>query len=152
MSIFLTSHFYLLLNWKIPKLAYEVKGAWTAKKLKNFNQANLKTFADDTINVAQMMISLIRLKTFQEKEDILVNSIFSFSFNVFKSLLFQGYLTLYHTIPTFNDPQGVGPFENIVEKENAGNQHFLLLPQSFLLFPKQISIFKLLLFSCLPML
>ena len=30
-------------------------------------------------------------------------------------------------------------FENIVGKgENAGNQHFLLLPQCFLLFPKQI--------------
>ena len=26
LSIFLTSYFYLLLNWKSPKLAYEVKG------------------------------------------------------------------------------------------------------------------------------
>ena len=34
------------------------------------------------------------------------------------------------------------PFENIVGKgENAGNQHFLLFQQSFLSFPKQISIF-----------
>ena len=34
------------------------------------------------------------------------------------------------------------PFENIVGKgENAGNQHFLLFPQCFLSFPKQISIF-----------
>ena len=34
-------------------------------------------------------------------------------------------------------------FENIVAKgENAGNQHILLLPQSFLPFPKQISIFQ----------
>ena len=33
-------------------------------------------------------------------------------------------------------------FENIVEKgENAGNQHFLLFPQCFLPFSKQISIF-----------
>ena len=38
-------------------------------------------------------------------------------------------LTVYHTIPTFNDPK-VEPFENIVGKgENAGNQHFLLFPQ-----------------------
>ena len=35
-------------------------------------------------------------------------------------------------------------FENIVGKgENAGNQHFLLFPQCFLPFPKQISIFQL---------
>ena len=34
-------------------------------------------------------------------------------------------------------------FENIVGKEeNAGNKHFLLFPQCFLLFPKQISIFE----------
>ena len=35
------------------------------------------------------------------------------------------------------------PFENIVEKEeNAGNWHFLLFPQCFLPFPKQIPIFQ----------
>ena len=46
-------------------------------------------------------------------------------------------LTLYHTIPTFND-LGEKLFENIVGKgENAGNQHFLFFPQCFLLFPKQ---------------
>ena len=34
------------------------------------------------------------------------------------------------------------PFENIVRTgEDAGNQHFLLFPQCFLPFPKQISIF-----------
>ena len=34
------------------------------------------------------------------------------------------------------------PFGNIVQKgENAGNQHFLLFPQCFLPFLKQISIF-----------
>ena len=33
-------------------------------------------------------------------------------------------------------------FENIVgQGENAGNQHFLLFLQGFLLFPKQFSIF-----------
>ena len=46
-------------------------------------------------------------------------------------------LTLYHTIPTFV----IEAFENIVGKgENAGNQHFLLFPQCFLPFLKQISI------------
>ena len=35
------------------------------------------------------------------------------------------------------------PFENIVGKgENAGNWHFLLFPQCFLTFPKQISVFQ----------
>ena len=51
-------------------------------------------------------------------------------------------LTLYQTIPTFN--------ENIVEKgENAGNQHFLLFPQCFLSFQKQISVFQSHLFCSL---
>ena len=35
-------------------------------------------------------------------------------------------ITLFHTIPSFDDPKKE-PFENIVGKEeNAGNQHFLL--------------------------
>ena len=45
------------------------------------------------------------------------------------------------------------PFENIAgEGENAGNQHFLLFPQCFLPFPKQISIFRSHLFCRLQML
>ena len=37
-------------------------------------------------------------------------------------------ITLYHTIPTFNDLKK-NPLENIMGKgENAGNQHFLLFP------------------------
>ena len=47
-------------------------------------------------------------------------------------------LTIYNTIPTFNDPEEKA-FENIVGKEeNAGNQHFLLFPQCFLSHPEQI--------------
>ena len=47
-----------------------------------------------------------------------------------KILLAIIFLTLYLTMTTF---WGKSPFENIVEKgENAGNQHFLLFPQSFL--------------------
>ena len=42
------------------------------------------------------------------------------------------------------------PFENTVGKgENAGDQHFLLFPQCFLPFPKEISIFQSHLFCCL---
>ena len=45
------------------------------------------------------------------------------------------------------------PFENIVRKrENAGNQHFLLFPQCFLSFQKQISIIQSHWISCLQML
>ena len=42
------------------------------------------------------------------------------------------YFTLHHVVPCFNDMEKE-PFENIVGKgENAGNQHFLHFPQSFL--------------------
>ena len=52
-----------------------------------------------------------------------------------------GGLTLYYTIPTFNDPEKERPFENIVGKgENAGNQHFPLFPKYFLPIPKRISV------------
>ena len=44
-------------------------------------------------------------------------------------------------------------FKNIVRKgENAGNQHFVLFPQSFLPFPKKISLFESHLFCRLQML
>ena len=45
-------------------------------------------------------------------------------------------LTLYHTIPTFNDPKEEGfVWENTVGKEeNTGDHHFLLSPQCFLLY------------------
>ena len=57
-------------------------------------------------------------------------------------------LTLYHTIPTFNDPLKESlkkkKKKNIVGKgENAGNQHFLPFPQCFLAIPKRISVFNL---------
>ena len=44
-------------------------------------------------------------------------------------------------------------FENIVGKgENAGNQHLLLFPQCFLLFPTRISMFESELFCCIQIL
>ena len=50
---------------------------------------------------------LIGLKTLWEKETMLVKSIFSFSLNVFKMFFFfySGSLTLYHRIPTVNNPE-----------------------------------------------
>ena len=51
----------------------------------------------------------------------------------------EDHLTLYHTIPTFNDKR---PFENIAGKgENAGNQRFLLFPQCFQHYQRQKSSF-----------
>ena len=62
-------------------------------------------------------------------------------------------LTLYQTIPTFNDLGQKKPFEKIVRKgENVGNQHFLLFLQCFLPFSKQISNFHSHLFCRLHML
>ena len=55
--------------------------------------------------------------------------------------------------PYFKRPLGKKPFENIVEKgEYAGKQHFLLFPQCFPSFSKQISDFGLNLFCLLQML
>ena len=62
-------------------------------------------------------------------------------------------LNLYHTIPTFNHPQQRRLLKTLCEKrENAGNQHLLLFPQSFPPFPKQISSFQPHLICCLQML
>ena len=61
-------------------------------------------------------------------------------------------LTLYHSIPAFNNPTKK-TLENIVGKgENAGNQHFLLIPQCFLPTRKQILFSQLHLFCRLQLL
>ena len=61
-------------------------------------------------------------------------------------------LSLNHTIPTLFTLRKK-PQENIVKKgENAGTQHFLLFPECFLSFLKQILIFKPQLICCLQML
>ena len=53
------------------------------------------------------------------------------------SALINAQITLYYTIPTFNDPDKEA-FKNIVGKgENAGNQHFLLFPQCFQAYQRQ---------------
>ena len=85
-------------------------------------------------------------KTLWKKEKLLVMSNFSFSPSVFKRLvlqtcknqgLFGKGLTLYHAVTTFN---------------NLQKQHFLLFPQCFLPFSKQVSIFQSHLFCGLQML
>ena len=60
------------------------------------------------------------------------------------SILYQFFslslnLSIYHTIPTLKKNAS----ENTVEKEeNAGNQHFLLFPQCFLVYHKEKMSFK----------
>ena len=50
--------------------------------------------------------------------------------------------TLYYTMSTFDALEEKKPFENIVEKEeNAGYQHFLLFPQCFLSWERQLKCF-----------
>ena len=57
-------------------------------------------------------------------------------------ILYRRYNLLFTTQSRLITPLEKKAFENIVEKgENAGNQHFLLFPQCFLLFPTQISVF-----------
>ena len=86
-----------------------------------------------------------RLKTLLEKEKFLITSSFSSSLIVFKRLILQTHknqglfgkglidvLTLHCTMTSFDNPLGRTLLKNIVGKgENAGNQHFLLLPQFF---------------------
>ena len=52
-------------------------------------------------------------------------------------------LTLYDTIPTFNNLEKKKPFESIERKgENVGNQHFLLFPLSFLPYQRKTAPFE----------
>ena len=51
-------------------------------------------------------------------------------------------LTLDHKIPTFNDHEKERFWKTPWEKENAGNQHFFLSPQCFLLFQGENSSFQ----------
>ena len=62
-----------------------------------------------------------------------------FNLDQSKILSSGNWLTLYHTIPTFNDPEEKKkPSKKIVEKgENAGNKHFLLFPQCFQPYPSK---------------
>ena len=68
-----------------------------------------------------------------------------FKTNKMSQVLGKGSLTLYQTIPTFNDPKEEGLGKHSGKRENAGNQHFLLFPQCFQLDHKE----KLSFWQCL---
>ena len=68
---------------------------WHLNSLPNdkiLDQFKFKAFSDNKINAAEMIISLTdRVENIVGKgENLVVTSIFSFSYNVFKSLLLQG--------------------------------------------------------------
>ena len=75
----------------------------------------LKGFADDKLNISKMMISLFdrieNTKTHWGKEKMLVTSVFPtvfskvFFFLVVKFGMCGNELTVYHTIPTLNNPE-----------------------------------------------
>ena len=89
-----------------------------------------KAFADNKIKAKLMIFVPIGLKTFWEKEKMLVTSIFSFSRNVFQRF----FVTQGHGSPDCVVKSYITltekAFGNIVE--NAGNQDFFLFPQCFL--------------------
>ena len=86
-------------------------------------------------------ISSISQDAFYLKYQVQVSS---FTFVTFNSLPHN---------PDFKQPQEKRTFENIVGKrEDAGDQHFLLFLQCFLLIPKHISSFQQHLFCYLQLL
>ena len=64
--------------------------------------------------------------------DAIKQGLNSFKSKMTKDMKCTFHLTLYHTIPTFNDPKEEGTGKHWGGKgENAGNQHFLLFPSMF---------------------
>ena len=129
---------------------------------KNLDMTKLKAFADDKLNIAETMISLFSSKENSGKRKKCLLPAFSpfptvfskvFFFRVVKSQDCVVKSLLYTTQSQLLTTPYRRPFETIVGKgENVGDQHFLLFPQCFLLFPNQISIFQLHSFCCLQML
>ena len=78
----------ILREFKFTKVCYRINAIPNKKNLK---QSRLKTFAHDNIKITQKLKFVLgRVEKLWEKEKMLVTSIFSFSHNVFKSLLLQG--------------------------------------------------------------
>ena len=66
--------------------------------------------------------------------------------------LSKGALTLYHTIPTFNDPEKKAFWNHCMKRRKCLVPAFSSFPRMFSTFPKQISFFQSHLFCCLQML
>ena len=104
--------------------------------------AKLREFSDDKMNVGLEMMSVYDSEEILgEQEKMPVTNIFYFSHHVVKSFLHQDCLTLNHKILSFNDHEEGGPWKKWEKETNAGNQHFVLLLQSFLPFQRQQSSF-----------
>ena len=59
LSIFSTTYLYLLLNWKSPKLAYEVKGQYRVCNIGNITQNNKSSFVTRRCSDAMKCMSII---------------------------------------------------------------------------------------------
>ena len=92
--MYITHYFQYLLSCNNPI----IKKHWCRKRDNLFNclpdnkilaLTKLKVFADDKFNVAEEMNAVFDSKDIVEKEKmLLVTSVFSFTHNLFKSLLF----------------------------------------------------------------
>ena len=92
--------------------------------------------------------SLCHINYIQTTKEIYQNNLFCFFYPLQNNPLFNSTTQLQRLTTLYKNP-----FENTVEKEkNAGNQQFLIFPQYFLPFPKQISISESHLFCCLQIL
>ena len=108
--------------WNVAKIMISICDWWQKEEKDTFltagilratmNFMNAISFSNDSIfDRWQHKCDLWKESRFwKERKDcgkrrkMFVTSIFSFSHNVFKSPLFQGHSTLYHTISTFKDP------------------------------------------------
>ena len=79
--------FFTMLTYEKPSLPFFF---YPFPHDKLLNQTKLKAFADDTLIVTKMIISVFdRVENIAEKGEIACTSNFSFSNNVYKSLLSQ---------------------------------------------------------------
>ena len=134
--------FWLVLNfviwWQVKTIRYNIHAVWV----------DLEHSKDIKLNMTQIIeIVTDRIANIIGKEDNADYQIFQKEVSLLKVVLPFTTESRLLTTPTERS------FENILGKgENAGNQHFLLFPQCFLSFTKQISYFQSRLFRCLHML
>ena len=112
--------------------------AWTSYPTKHFWYCPYWKQCKATF-VTQNVKFLSQNRKYCGKKRKVDNQHFLFSHYLFKSALYWGCLSLYHTIPLLMTLRRKA-FENIVGKgENADNEHFLLFPQYFLLYHREKS-------------
>ena len=111
----------ILVNRKINVVISRMCGINSLPNDKILDWSKLKAFADDKLNVNEKFkFGLERVET----------SIFSFSYNVFKSHLFQGHwnwivgervklVTVYQSIPNLNNSEREGTWKHCGKRRNS---------------------------------